>query len=65
MTMKNFGWMAMAVAALVCAEAARAQWTSQEFVLHAGWNAVSVQVEPEADALAKLLEYFQSGGGAA
>jgi len=53
--MKTSGWMAALAAALVCA-GARAQWTTQEVALRAGWNAVSVQVAPAEGTLEALLE---------
>lgn len=46
-------WLVLLVAA--CA-GTRAQWVVQTVVVHEGWNAISLQVEPEAGALEKVVE---------
>lgn len=58
--MKQYVWLAAAALAAACA-GARAQWVVQTVVVHEGWNAVSLQVQPEAGALEKVLETVGEG----
>ena len=59
---KNTRLLPFALAALVAAcSLARAQWVTQQVPLHAGWNAVNFQAEPEKGALEKLVEGVGEG----
>lgn len=50
------------LAALIAAcSLARAQWVTQRVPLHAGWNAVCLQVEPEAGTLEKVVAAVGEG----
>ena len=44
--MKNWHRWAIGVAAAVCCTTAWGQWRTQDIRLHAGWNAVAIQVKP-------------------
>lgn len=51
-------WLAAMVAA---GAGARAQWVVQTVVVHEGWNAISLQAEPEEGALEKVVEAVGEG----
>ena len=51
-------WLAAMVAA---GAGARAQWVVQTVVVHEGWNAVALQVEPEEGAMEKVVETVGAG----
>ena len=44
--MKRIGWLVAVVWCVVCTRA-YGQWVVQTVVVHEGWNAVALQVEPE------------------
>ena len=58
--MKRIGLLVVLVWGVVCT-GAYGQWVGQTVVVHEGWNAVNLQVQPEAGALEKLVEGVGAG----
>ena len=58
--MKRIGWLVAVVWCVVCTRA-YGQWVVQTVVVHEGWNAVSLQVEPEEGAMEKVVETVGAG----